>query len=69
MNELSRPDDLITESDATPINPRHYELALAEQAMRRSSGKYLTIEEILRRNGFVNDSATHFKARGTAKEN
>ena len=68
MNELSRPDDLITESDATPINPRHYELALAEQAMRRSSGKYLTIEEILHRNGFVNDSATHFKARGTAKE-
>ena len=50
------------------IQPRHYELALAEQAMRRATGRYLTVEEILRRNGFVSEEVNRLKARGGARE-
>lgn len=50
------------------IQPRHYELALAEQTMRRAAGRYLTIEEILRRNGFVSEDTAHTNMRGTARE-
>lgn len=50
------------------IQPRHYELALAEQAMRRATGRYLTIEEILHRNGFVAEEVNRMKARGGARE-
>lgn len=38
MNELLPPDALKTEGDALKVKPRHYELALAEQAMRRANG-------------------------------
>ena len=48
MNELSLPDETVINSEASPINPRHYELALAEQGLRRATGRYLTIEEILK---------------------
>jgi len=69
MNELLRPDETATTTEATRIHPRHYELALAEQSMRRTTGRYLTIEEILRRNGFVTDIATaRSKMRGTSQE-
>ncbi|MDD2325668.1 MAG: ATPase, T2SS/T4P/T4SS family [Alphaproteobacteria bacterium] len=54
--------------DKRRIQPRHYELALAEQAMRRATGRYLTVEEILRRNGFVADEINRLKARGGARE-
>ena len=49
MNELPR-----SEKDEAPaaFRTRHYELALAEQAVHRNRGKHLTIEDILRRNGF-----------------
>jgi len=50
------------------VESRHYELALVEQAMRRATGRYLTIDEILRRNGFVSDSDNRQKARGGARE-
>ncbi len=50
------------------IQPRHYELALAEQTMRRATGRYLTIEEILRRNGFVLDEVNRAKAKGGTRE-
>ncbi|MDD5586035.1 MAG: ATPase, T2SS/T4P/T4SS family [Alphaproteobacteria bacterium] len=68
MNELLRPDEIAATSEAKRINPRHYELALAEQTMRRATGRYLTIDEILRRNGFVTDSASQIKMRGTSRE-
>jgi len=54
--------------NARRVQPRHYELALAEQAMRRATGRYLTVEEILRRNGFVAEEINRMKARGGARE-
>jgi len=56
------------EIDAVKIKPRHYELALAEQAMRRSNGRHLTIEEILRRNGFAGDNKSRAQTKGSSKE-
>ena len=58
----------MTQVDSTWIQSRHYDLALAEQAMRRAGGRYLTIEEILHRNGFVSDSASRARAVGGARE-
>jgi general secretion pathway protein E len=55
-------------SEVAWIQARHYELALAEQAMRRAGGRYLTIEEILRRNGFVADGGARAKVAGSARE-
>ena len=55
-------------AEATTINPRHYELALTEQAMRRGKGRYLSLEEILRRNGFASETKAQVKARGGARE-
>ncbi len=54
--------------EESKINPRHYELALAEQAMRRTTGRYFTVEEILRRNGFVDGVVKRSKASGSSKE-
>jgi general secretion pathway protein E len=69
MNELTRPDNLLGSAEAsTSINQRHYDLALTEQAMRRAGGRALTIEEILRRNGFVSGVRSHLKQRGGARE-
>jgi type II secretory ATPase GspE/PulE/Tfp pilus assembly ATPase PilB-like protein len=68
MNEALRPDETIASGEVLTTNPRHYELALAEQAMRRASGRYLSIEEILRRNGFVTDVNARAKARGGVRE-
>lgn len=50
------------------LHTRHYDLALAEQTMRRSSGRYLTIEEILRRNGFVPEQTEKAKKQGGKRE-
>lgn len=50
------------------ISKRQYDLALAEQAMRRAMGRYLTVEEILRRNGFVVKDTTIDKGKGTKYE-
>ncbi|MFA6280678.1 MAG: ATPase, T2SS/T4P/T4SS family [Bdellovibrionales bacterium] len=50
------------------IQSRHYELALAEQTMRRATGRYLTIEEILHRNGFVAEGVDRLKSKGAARE-
>ncbi len=49
---------------ASRIQMRHYDLALAEQAMRRTHGRHLTIEEILRRNGFITDGLVKVSAGG-----
>lgn len=67
--------EVVTASEISPvrgdtarIHSRHYELALAEQTMRRATGRYLTIDEILRRNGFVAEEINRLKARGGARE-
>ena len=57
MNELSPPpEETKAPVEAPKIRPRHYELALAEQAMRRANGRHLGIDEILHRNGFAVDN-------------
>ncbi len=68
MNEISRPEDVKPAGGSARILPRHYELAQAEQAMRRAAGRHLTIDEILRRNGFMGEVATRAKARGGTRE-
>jgi type II secretory ATPase GspE/PulE/Tfp pilus assembly ATPase PilB-like protein len=68
MNEILTPDDSKLQAEALKIKPRHYELALAEQTMRRANGRYLSIEEILRRNGFAGDNRSRAKVKGSSKE-
>ncbi|HUY68824.1 MAG TPA: ATPase, T2SS/T4P/T4SS family, partial [Alphaproteobacteria bacterium] len=68
MNEALPPDQVKAPGVPLKIRPRHYELALAEQAMRRATGRYLSIEEILRRNGFMSETRDRAKMRGSAKE-
>ncbi len=46
-------DMQVSGAEKLNIEPKHYELALAEQAMRRANGHLMSIEEILRRNGFA----------------
>ena len=38
------------------------------KAMRRANGRYLSIEEILRRNGFAADTRERAKTKGSSKE-
>lgn len=45
------------------LKPRHYDVALAEQAVHRSRGRHLSVEDILRRNGFRVDDGGAAKAR------
>ncbi len=52
MSELSSADAQRERAEALDIKPKHYELALAEQTMRRANGHLMSIEEILHRNGF-----------------
>ncbi|MDE1901709.1 MAG: Flp pilus assembly complex ATPase component TadA [Alphaproteobacteria bacterium] len=53
MSEITTTSDMMrAQAEALHIKPRHYELALAEQAMRRANGRAMSIDEILRRNGF-----------------
>ncbi len=54
--------------EASRIPQRHYELALAEQVMRRAAGRHLTVDEILHRNGFLSESSSRSKARGGKHE-
>jgi type II secretory ATPase GspE/PulE/Tfp pilus assembly ATPase PilB-like protein len=69
MNEILTPDDSKLQAEALKIKPRHYDLALAEQTMRRTNGRYLSIEEILRRNGFAGDNKSRAQTKGGSKEN
>lgn len=52
MNELPPPDQTSDSDVLQKVNPRHLDLAMAEQAVHRTKGRYLTIDDILRRNGF-----------------
>ena len=65
MNEIVPSTDT---ADALKVKPRHYEMALTEQAMRRTSGRYMTVEEILQRNGFAYKSTTPKKTASGANE-
>ena len=66
MNELLPASTAAAE--ILKVKPRHYEMALTEQAMRRANGRYMTIEEILHRNGFAYDNPSLQKNKGGAKE-
>jgi type II secretory ATPase GspE/PulE/Tfp pilus assembly ATPase PilB-like protein len=68
MNEVLPPDLVQIQAEAVKIKPRHYDLALAEQAMRRANGRHFSIEEILRRNGFAGDSKARASTKGSTKE-
>ncbi len=56
MSDILTGDMIAAQAEALKIKPKHYELALAEQAMRRANGRHMTIEEILHRNGFAADA-------------
>ncbi|MBI1274019.1 MAG: type II/IV secretion system family protein [Alphaproteobacteria bacterium] len=55
MNETTRPPEEAEGNTDEQVTPRHYELAVAEQAVHRMRGRYLSIDDILRRNGFKSD--------------
>ena len=53
MNENTRiPEAEITAPASQQVKPRHYDLALAEQSVHRARGRHLSIDDILKRNGF-----------------
>ncbi len=68
MNEMVPPSQVKPQAEALKIRPRHYDLALAEQAMRRANGRHMAIDEILRRNGFAVDNRDRAEKRGSAQE-
>jgi type II secretory ATPase GspE/PulE/Tfp pilus assembly ATPase PilB-like protein len=45
------------------LQPRHFDMALAEQAVHRARGRHLSVEEILKRNGFRHDDDKNAEAR------
>lgn len=56
------------QAEELQITPRHYELAITEQSMRRTNGKSMSIEEILLRNGFYSGTRKGDKARNKNKD-
>ena len=66
MSEILSSDALRAQAEALNIKPKHYELALAEQAMRRANGRTMSIAEILHRNGFA--SGERNKTKGKKSE-
>ena len=67
MSEILSSDALRIQADLLKVSPKHYELALAEQAMRRANGRLMSIPEILHRNGFA--SGTHDEANSKGGSN
>jgi type II secretory ATPase GspE/PulE/Tfp pilus assembly ATPase PilB-like protein len=68
MSEIISSDLMRQQAETLKIKPKHYELALAEQAMRRANGRVMSIEEILHRNGFASGARDNAKNKGTGKE-
>ncbi len=70
MSELptSSTDMMRAQAEALKVKPKHYELALAEQAMRRTNGRLMSIEEILHRNGFASGARDASKNKGGGNE-
>ncbi|NBX73857.1 MAG: hypothetical protein EBQ89_06115 [Alphaproteobacteria bacterium] len=54
MNEIAPPSEEAA-NRAAEVNPRHLSLALAEQAVHRSRGRYMSVEDVLRRNGLSSE--------------
>ena len=59
---------IVIDPERAKIKPRHYDLALTEQAMRRAGGRYLSIEDILKRNGFASDNRGQARAKGVKED-
>jgi len=68
MNDLSPNDAMRAQAEALNIKPKHYELALAEQAMRRANGRLMSIDDILHRNGFASGSRDAAKSKLSGNE-
>jgi type II secretory ATPase GspE/PulE/Tfp pilus assembly ATPase PilB-like protein len=68
MSEIISSDVMRAQAEALKIKPKHYELALAEQAMRRANGRSMSIDEILHRNGFASGARDNAKNVGSNKE-
>ncbi|MDR3424739.1 MAG: ATPase, T2SS/T4P/T4SS family [Alphaproteobacteria bacterium] len=68
MSENALTDALREQAVALHIKPKHYELALAEQAMRRANGRLMSIDEILHRNGFSSGVRDPTKGKNAANE-
>jgi type II secretory ATPase GspE/PulE/Tfp pilus assembly ATPase PilB-like protein len=69
MNENTRIDPADVQSPDSKVVPRHYELALAEQAVHRTKGRYLSIDDILRRNGFKSEARQTISGIKKEREN
>ncbi|MEJ0062477.1 MAG: ATPase, T2SS/T4P/T4SS family [Alphaproteobacteria bacterium] len=65
MNETTRVAGIETDGKSQQVNPRHYELARAEQAVHRARGRHLSIDDILKRNGFAESSKAKENATRT----
>ncbi len=69
MQETTFPTTAAPNTVGRPsVNPRHYELALAEQAVHRARGRHLTTDEILKRNGFADNSGLKLKLSGLRED-
>ncbi len=68
MSDPAPVDSLRAQAEALHIKPKHYELALAEQAMRRANGRLMSIDEILYRNGFASGSRDAAKSKSGGNE-
>lgn len=69
MQETTQIAEVVTEGALkAPINPRHYELALAEQAVHRARGRHFTTDEILKRNGFAENNQPKLKLSGVRED-
>ena len=68
MSEITSGDMMRAQAEALKVKPKHYELALAEQAMRRTNGRVMSISEILHRNGFASGERDAAKSKGGGNE-
>jgi len=68
MTDQPSADARKAQAEALDIKPKHYELALAEQAMRRANGRLMSIEEILHRNGFTSGGKAAAKSKAEGEE-
>jgi type II secretory ATPase GspE/PulE/Tfp pilus assembly ATPase PilB-like protein len=69
VQETTQIAEVVTEGVVkAPINPRHYELALAEQAVHRARGRHFTTDEILKRNGFAENNQPKLKLSGVRED-
>jgi type II secretory ATPase GspE/PulE/Tfp pilus assembly ATPase PilB-like protein len=68
VSEITSSEMMRAQAEALKVKPKHYELALAEQAMRRANGRLMSISEILHRNGFASGERDAAKSKGGGNE-